>query len=71
MAGKKRKRKNIPKHMLPENRANWQEFNLISMDECEEGDVIDWREIGSECSQRRNGKPLYFYMESWEEPEDQ
>jgi len=66
---RKRKRKDIPKHMLPENR-DWDVFDLPEVDEDEEAPAIDWRELGAECTQRRNGRPLIYYMESWEEQEE-
>lgn len=60
---RKRKRKNIPRHMLPENRNHWQEFNLEELDESSQGTTVDWLEIGAECTKRRNGKPLWYYLE--------
>jgi hypothetical protein len=68
---RKRKRRNIPRHMLPENRRGWKEFNLQTDDEDEQGATIDWREIGATHSQRRNGRPLRYYMEERDDEEEQ
>jgi hypothetical protein len=70
MMARKRKRRDMPRHMWPENRSNWQEHNLQEFDEELWPETIDWREIGSHCSQRRNGKPLVFYLETHDNEEE-
>lgn len=68
---RKRKRKDIPERIRPQKRRPMlQEADLPEVDENEETAEVDWREIGSACSQRRNGRPLSFWMETREDEDE-
>ena len=65
---RKRKRK---ERIRPEKRRPMlQETDFPEIDEDEEAVEVDWREIGSACSQRRNGRPLSFWMETREDEDE-
>lgn len=65
---RKKKRKDMSR---PEKRRPMlQETDFPEVDEDEQTKTVDWREIGSACSKRRNGRPLSYWMETREDEDE-